>query len=436
MGQETTHNLFSNFQSTVYRAIKAFLNKNKEGEETDQLITTSLRIPAVIKEFYEFLAEAETTSFNTAIVSTLSKVKDHTITEYLKSYTKINDAYDYQLNSFLKIIDAYKIDYNDLCSLLELITDNKVSRVDITNKEKLINLIDKEVQLKFCKIFGYNYDWIKDNRNYIFYKWPGFEDRWYKNVISFVHNLIMNFYLDETVESFGLSFLCSDRNVINNIISGNIPAIEENITPIVIAKRCLNGIKVQTYHRFESNNINYEKCRSHFVVLIKMILMLNRHNVIDFPNGYAITPQQHDMIQDGSMHLVELFNKKRLTNNFCLDDLEDIQPYSLASDKSNRTDKPNIMHSLNISVIHNIIDWSDKKSTSIALTDDLASKCGMNKKKLTKYLRLFDKNYLHTTKDGVFMPSGDDSTLTINLVRIREIEAEHKENKILDTSFG
>ncbi|BCA93709.1 hypothetical protein TUM19329_00700 [Legionella antarctica] len=43
MNQEMTHNLFSNFQSTVFRAVKTFLQKNK-GEETDKSITTSLSV--------------------------------------------------------------------------------------------------------------------------------------------------------------------------------------------------------------------------------------------------------------------------------------------------------------------------------------------------------------------------------------------------------
>ncbi len=108
-----THNLFSNFQSTIFRAVKSFVQKNTEGK-TDKSITTTLRIPEEIKEFYECIAVAEMTSINTAIVSTLSKVKEQTINEYQKSYTKINDTYDYQINSFLKIMDNQKIDYNDL----------------------------------------------------------------------------------------------------------------------------------------------------------------------------------------------------------------------------------------------------------------------------------------------------------------------------------
>lgn len=91
-------NLFSNFQSTIFRAVKAFLQKNK-GAEADKSITTTLRIPGEIKEFYECIAEAEMTSINTAIVY-INQGKEHTINEYQRSYTKINDTYDYQINSF------------------------------------------------------------------------------------------------------------------------------------------------------------------------------------------------------------------------------------------------------------------------------------------------------------------------------------------------
>jgi len=429
------HNLFSNFQSTVFRAVKAFLQKNKEGE-TDKSITTTLRIPGEIKGFYECIAEAEMTSINTAIVSTLSKVKDQTINEYQKSYTKINDTYDYQINSFLKIIDDQKIDYNDLCLLLEWITDAKINRTDITNKEKLINIIDKNAQLKTCQIFGYGYDWLQNNKRSISYNWPKFQDRWYKSVELFVKDLVMNFYLDETVESFELSFLCCDKNVVRNIISGISPGTEEQITPIVIANRCINGIKTHTYHQFESNDINYEKCRNYFVVLIKLILELVKYRIIRFPNGYLVTPQQHDMIVDGSMHLAELFKNNQLSNNFYLDDLKDIEPPSLSADDKNKTNKPNIYHGLNCSVLRNILTWSDKNSPSIALTDDLASRCGLNKIALAKYLRLFDLNNAKPTTNGVFLDSGQQDILMINLVRIRELQLELQNCKNLDTAFG
>jgi hypothetical protein len=435
MNQEMTHNLFSNFQSTVFRAVKSFLQRNK-GEEADKSITTSLRIPGEIKEFYECIAEAEMTSINTAIVSTLSKVKDQTISEYQKSYSSINDTYDYQINSFFKIIDDQKIDYNDLCLLLEWITGIKLNRADITNKEILVNLIDKNAQLKTCQTFGYSYEWIQDNKRSISYRWPDFQDRWYKNVKSFIQDLIINFYLDETVESFELSFLCCDKNVIDNIISGISSERLENITPIVIANRCINGIKTKTYHRFESDNINYEKCRHHFIVLVKMILVLVKNNIISFPCGYLITPQQHDMILDGNIHLVELFNKNRLTNSFCVDDLDDVEIFPISVNDSHKTNKPNIYHCLKSTVIHNILTLADKYTSSMPLTDDVASRCRMNKTALTKYLRLFDINNDQPYSNGVFLSPEKNDDLIINLNRIREIQSELRDCKILDTAFG
>lgn len=435
MKLEMTHNLFSNFQSTVFKAVKTFLQRNKR-EETDKSITTSLRIPGEIKVFYECIAEAEMTSINTAIVSTLSKVKDQTISEYQKSYSSINDTYDYQINSFFKIIDNQNIDYNDLCMLLEWITDIKINRADITNKEILVNLIDKNAQLKTCKIFGYSYDWLQDNKRFIFYRWPEFKDRWYKNVKPFVRDLIISFYLDETVESFELSFLCCDSNVVDNISSGISSGAQENITPIVIAKRCINGIKTSTYHRFESNNINYEKCRRHFIVLIKMILVLVKNNIISFPCGYLVTPQQHDMILDGSMHLAELFNTNRPNNAFYVEDLADVEICTIPINDSHTTNEPNIYHCLDSAVIHNVLALADKDTLSMPLNDDVASRCGMNKTALAKYLRLFDMNSNQRNSKVVFVSSENKDVLTLNLIRIREIQSALRECKTLDTAFG
>lgn len=435
MNQEIAYNLFSNFNSTVFKAVKAFLQKNNS-EGTDKSITTTLRIPGEIKEFYECIAEAEMTSINTAIVSTLGKVKAQTINEYQKSYTKINDKFDYQINSFLKIIDDQNIDYNDLCTLLEWLTDTKISRNEITNKERLVNIINKEAQVKTCQIFGYSYDWLQDNKRSISYEWPSFQDRWYKNVIEFVRNLIKNFYLDETVESFQLSFLCCDKNLINNISSEKYTGTSESITPFVIANRRIQGIETITYHRLESNDINYEKCRKHFIVLIKMIFVLVNYGIISFPNGYLVPPQQHDMILDGSMHLAELFKNNQLYNGLCLDDLTDLEPHSFSFNDKNATNKPNLYHCLDFSVLHNILNWSEVNSQSTILTDNLASKCGMNKIALAKYLRLFDMNNLNLSKNKVFLYSKQEEPLIINLVRIKELQIEHQNCKWLDTSFG
>lgn len=429
MTLEQANNLFSNFQSTVFRAIKTFLQRCND--EPEKQITTSLRIPNEIKNFYDCLAEAESTSFNTAIVNTLSKVKDCTINEYEKSFTKINDVYDYQINSIFKILDDSKIDYNDLCVLLSWIISLKVSRIEIANKERLINIVDKEAQLKLCKIFGYNYNWIQNNEKNIFYNWSTSENRWYKNVLTFVKNLIANFYLDETVKSFEVSFLCCDRNLVKNILSGSLPQQEESITPIVIAEREINGLSFKTYHKFESNNINYERCRSHFVVLIKLLLMLNKQRVVNFPSCYIIGPQAHDMVRDGNTHLSHLFNNTYLSSNSHLEDLNDLEPYSFSSDIARKTTKPNILHIADIAIMDNILDSSENNSASIALTDDLAKKCGMTKNALVKYLRLcnlddYPNNIVSASNDG----------LSLNLAKIRELNMRIVENKLLDTSFG
>lgn len=430
-----TYSLFSNFQSTIFKAIETFLQKNI-GPETDKLITTTLRIPAEIKEFYECIAEAETTSINTAIVSTLNKVKEHTINEYQKSYTKINDTFDHQINSFLKIIDDQKIDYNDLSMLLEWITGIKISRADVTNKEILINLFDKNAQIKACQIFGYNYDWLQDNQQSIAYRCSEFQDGWYKHVKPFVQDLIINFYLDETVESFELSFLCCDHNVINNINSGNFSGAPENITPIAIANRCINGVKTKTYHRFESNNINYEKCRSHFIALVKMILVLVKNNIINFPSGYLVTPQQHDMILDGRLHLAKLFNESRPKNGFHVDDLEDVQIFRISVNDSHETNEFNMYHCLKSTFIHNILTLTDKYAFSMPLTDDVSTRCGMSKTAFAKYLRLFDIKNDQPYSNGVFLSPEKDEVLMINLVRIREIQSELRDCKTLHAAVG
>jgi len=70
------------------------------------------------------------------------------------------------------------------------------------------------------------------------------------------------------------------------------------------------------------------------------------------------------------------------------------------------------------------------------LTDDVASRCGMNKTALAKYLRLFDINNDQPYSNGVFLSPEKNEGLIINLVRIREIQSELRDCKTLDTAFG
>lgn len=435
MNESNNCNLFSNFQSKIFNTVRNFLDKDKN-IDSNKPVATSLRIPNELKDFYECLAEAEMTSMNTAIINTLSKVKDQTISEYKKTYSKINDIYDYQVNSFLKIIDSHKVDYNDLIPLLSFLTGEEISRTKLTNKEQLVNLLSKSSQLKLSKLFGYNYDWLQDNASPIYYKWQKFEDRWYKNVTSFTMDIIKNFYLDSTVKNIRFSILCSDANMVKNLISGITPNKNEPITPFIEASRDINGVQVITYHRFESENINYEKCRKHFVILNKMMFMLKSYRIIDFPNGYIVSPQKHDMIRDGSMHLADLFKNTSRSNDLCLDDLLELTPRSLSSDKDDQTIKPNLYHALDCSVIHDLITWTNRDEDSAILTDELLSRCGMSTKELIKYLNLFALNTLSSTGNPIFLHSNEDEKRVLNLNRIREIANEMKSTKLLDTAFG
>mgnify|MGYP001179103469 CR=1 FL=1 len=175
--ENTTYNLFKNFHSCVFNAASLFLSKNQENS-LNKSMTTSLRIPSDLKQFYDCLAEAEMTSINTAIVNTLSKVKEKTIDEYTRMHSDITHSFNYQIKSFLRMANDQKIDINDLPALLEWATNKKVTRFELLNKDNLINLLDKESQIKLCKVFGCNYDWMQNNDSIdVSYQWTTCENR-------------------------------------------------------------------------------------------------------------------------------------------------------------------------------------------------------------------------------------------------------------------
>lgn len=429
---ESAYSMFSNFQSIVMKAVKAFLSKPR-GEESNRLITTTLRIPGEIKEFYECLAEAEMSSLNTAIVSTLVKVKDYTLDEYQNKHLMIKDAFNYQIDSVLKIIETQRIEINDLTALLSWASGKKISRSEVSNKENLIDLIDKEAQLKLCNAFGYQYDWLKDNSCPINYWLANEVGHWYKNINRFIKSILLKFSLDETVDEFELSFLCSDKNVVRNILSKNFPSDEERITPIIIADRTINGVKTKTYHCLQSENINYEKCRSHFIVLINLLMVLVKCRIVDYPKGIFVPPQQHDMLLDGKLHVSHLFKAKTITNDFLLDNLEGIQEHQVPENSKSSTSIPNAYHALDTSILDNILNLASKEELSVLVTDELISKLNITKVRLIKYLNLLSK--VDFEKTPIFNLDNNQS-IVIDLEKFRAISLLSSKCKVLYTAFG
>lgn len=429
--QESPYNLFNNFQSTLLKAVKLFLSEKRNS--SDKLIATSLRIPNEIKEFYDCIASADSTSLNTAILNTLTKVKDHTIREYQDTHSKINDIFYYQLESLLKIIDTHQIDYNDLCALLEWATEVKVSRACLVNKEKLVQIIDKKSQLKLCQMFGFSYDWVQDNNQIISYRENSHNYYWHRNVKGFIHGVIHSFYLDDTVQSFELSFLCCDRNLIKNILSGINPEKRELITPIVIANRRIHGVNIRTYHRFQSEDINYEECRKYFIALIKLIFMLKRHEIIDYPSGYVLTQQQNDIVLNEKIPLVTLFNTTHLPNALHLESLTTTELAEQSNDLL-YTDKPHIYHVLNASLLKKISQLA-KTADTIELTSELASQVDLSQPSLEKYLQLFDKDFSHNQTGFILCASKEGGSPLINIRRVNEVSKRMEEMKMLDDCF-
>lgn len=79
---------------------------------------------------------------------------------------------------------------------------------------------------------------------------------------------------------------------------------------------------------------------------------------------------------------------------------------------------------------------TDKEELSCELTDDLSDQCGMKKNALIKYLKRFDLKKGESPTTEVFLPTKKEETIAINLVRIREIQTELNQCKLLDTAFG
>tara|TARA_B100001996_G_scaffold375635_1_gene355845 strand:+ start:637 stop:1368 length:732 start_codon:yes stop_codon:yes gene_type:complete len=199
--------------------------------------------------------------------------------------------------------------------------------------------------------------------------------------------------LDEAVISFRIAFLCCDANIVRNIISDTYSDTDESMTPIIIANRCIHGINVRTYHRFESQNINYHKCRKHLIMIAKMIMMLVKHINLDFPSGYVVTPEQHENIFYGKMHLAELFNNHWFLNGFHIDDLEDIEYLDSKNDQSrvDTTDCPQLHHALDASILYKLkFIEKNKDHGKIRITNELAKEYNMTPNTMVKYLALYE----------------------------------------------
>ena len=423
--------LFNYFQNNLMEGVKLFLSQKKDNG--DKLVPISLRIHADVKNFFECVAETSGQSFNGVIQTLLENVKNQTIaTEYEQPAEKIKRAFDYQINSLLNAWmqvthTCNNLNYNDLASLLGWLNNKTVEREDLIHADNLIQLFNKEAQKKFCQTFGYGYLWLQDNSQPIHERSETTKYRWYKNIILFVRGLIKRFYLDETVESFDLSFLCCDREVVNHIKNNTNIERPERITPFVIAHRKINGIEVTSYHLFETNDINYEKCRQYLIALIKIIMYLVNEKIMRYPNGYTITPEEHDKILNGQKHLSDYFQRRVHSYNYHIEDLADIKETRLSEKE---TDNPHFYNILNSSELFNVFESTEQKDKA-PITEKMASKFGMTPKILEKYLWLYENN----TLSGHLLETTDGLT-SVNLKKLKLIQSEINKCPNFNTSFG
>jgi|GEM_PF-2767488 len=429
------YNLYTNFQPLLKNAIKKFLSTN-DNFDSDKTITTSLRLSSDLKQFYENLAEAESTSLNTAIINTLSKVKECTISHYKYTYDSVEDLHLTQVNSLINIIETSNVDLNDLDNLFEWLNGRKPEREELIDKRAISKLFNKDAQKNLCTTFGYNYSWLSNNQHRI--NEINTDFRWYKNVRGCISKIIFNYYLNSPVSSLNLGFIVSDMHSIKNIYVNKFSETPNYVTPFLMVNRNINGIHVRTYHSFESNDINYERCRNYFIMLVKMSLVLQNAKVLNDVFGYLIPHETHDKIKTGHIHLSEVcVNKENILHEFYFDDFEEMTPISFPNDNENKTTVPNIFNMLDIGIIdtlaHHAKNEKGPDDTYLKITDTRIFLNRIKIEQISKYLNLYGKAlniYMDITE-----PTRTDPALYINKLDILKIHEEIKGTKSLVTSF-
>lgn len=351
-------NIVSVFKSVIYNAVKHYLSDKKKQTSLDENIPTTLRISKETKLFYECLAQQESSSLNSVLTKTLEGIKEAAIHDYGANYTDINEIFDKQISSFLKVLKTCKIHENDIPVILEWLTDRKVTRRDILDKKFLIDVFDKEVQLKFCKIFGFSYRWLSNNSydvNYI-YNNGQYPFDWYKSSTESMMGLIKDIYTDDTVTQITINFLTDNQNIENVILKAS--EVETHIYPVIIIERDIKGVKFTNYRLCKKQDIGYFRCHAYFIALLKLIHMLDENRILDQTNFIPISKEQMDSLTSNRVSIYELYEIAQHKKCCSIDDLnvDHIkQPSSFKkSDDIKLTNEARFHHVLDISFIENL----------------------------------------------------------------------------------
>ena len=184
----------------------------------DTTIPMTIRISNKLKYFYECLAEAQSSSLQSSIINTLQRVKEDSTARFFIENSTLNLFLEHQLKRFFIILKNNPFDLNNIEYLLSFITQKKIDKQQLLNKESLYSLLDKKSLQKITQLFGYNYAWISGESNDMHYsQFSDFENTWYNNPTHFLRSIIQHYVSDVTAERTQLIFLCNDMNVVKNI---------------------------------------------------------------------------------------------------------------------------------------------------------------------------------------------------------------------------
>lgn len=275
-----------------------------QAESDQRRIPTTVRLEPQVKAFVERHSEAMGLSIQDFIGMTLRAVM------IASENPKVSEL-DLMISRFFDLFQSFEITTADIPLLLP---ENILARADLEHRDRILNALDRSLVQHIASVFLVNPEWLKGvsseciDRSQI--------GHWYKSPASFARSILVH-RLKADVTRVSVLFVTGDETSLARLDEARtkgdaIPSLD--ITPVIVLDMVTNGVRFNTYHVWDTQRWNYEKCR----IDLKVMMLLCQRARISV-DGLALPNEKYRDFQLSRILPANAF--KRPYRNWPIDDV-------------------------------------------------------------------------------------------------------------------
>jgi hypothetical protein len=263
-------------------------------------VTQSVRFPPDVRNWISTQAEHLGVSVQDFISLTMKGVM-------VTTDSPKTDELDTMVMRFFLLFEAHGIATADI---LDFLPEHSISRSELRNNDKIINLLDKKVIDHLIGIFGINGDWLKVKSDYMYES-----KRFYKYLPAVLSEITRHKL--KTGKSVDVLFLTKSGiglKELSEIKKGEYENTNyEHVYVVLKLKKVINGHNISTYQLWDNLPWDYWRSRHHAKAL--MYFCEKTQNYI---SAYSLNSEELATLTSGRG---ELSNIEKHGNHFLIDEL-------------------------------------------------------------------------------------------------------------------